>query len=108
MVELRVRDLKGNENFCMVSVRIQNKVTPTITCPGPQTKACDFTFDPSNLKDYFGPAIITGSSCVEPSALIDVVETNGRNQCGIGHIIRSISLPNAGGTCTPKNRFYKF
>ena len=105
MVELRVRDLKGNENFCMVSVRIQNKVTPTITCPGPQTKACDFTFDPSNLKDYFGPAIITGSSCVESSALIDVVETNGRNQCGIGHIIRSISLPNAGGTCTQRIDF---
>ncbi|MBK8054665.1 MAG: HYR domain-containing protein [Saprospiraceae bacterium] len=105
MVELRVRDLKGNENFCMVSVRIQNKVTPTITCPAPQTKACDFTFDPANLKDYFGPAIITGSSCVEPSALIDVVETPGRNQCGIGHIIRRISLPNAGGTCTQRIDF---
>lgn len=105
MVQLRVTDLFGNQNTCMVSVRIQNKVTPTISCPGPQTKQCDFTYDPDNLKDYFGPAIISGSECLGSAIPRDEITTNTRNQCGIGHIIRTISLPNNGGSCTQRIDF---
>ncbi|MEY3422699.1 MAG: hypothetical protein RIR48_3024, partial [Bacteroidota bacterium] len=105
MVQLQVTDHSGNTNLCMVSVRIQNKVIPTIACPANQTKPCDFTFDPSNLKDYFGAAVITGSECLEPSTLRDLIETNNRNQCGIGHIIRRISLPDNAGSCTQRIDF---
>ncbi|HLF63043.1 MAG TPA: proprotein convertase P-domain-containing protein, partial [Saprospiraceae bacterium] len=45
MVELRVTDLSGNINSCMVEVEVQDKLPPYIICPPDVTVSCDFWFD---------------------------------------------------------------
>ncbi len=40
MVELRVTDLVGNTNSCMVEVEVQDKLNPQIICPQNKTIAC--------------------------------------------------------------------
>lgn len=50
MVALRAIDASGNFNDCMVSAVIQDKIGPTITCPGDRTVSCDFVYDPKILE----------------------------------------------------------
>ncbi len=45
MVELRVTDLSGNINSCMVEVLVQDKLPPYIACPPDITVSCDYWFD---------------------------------------------------------------
>jgi hypothetical protein len=45
MVELKVTDASGNENFCMVEVEVQDKLAPFIECPPNVIVSCDFWFD---------------------------------------------------------------
>jgi hypothetical protein len=105
MVQLLVTDRGGNTNMCMVSVRIQNKVTPTISCPANVEKTCTFTYDPSNLKAYFGEPLISGSECLGASATTDVITENKRNECGLGYLIRTITLPDNAGSCQQRITF---
>ncbi|HLF62482.1 MAG TPA: T9SS type A sorting domain-containing protein [Saprospiraceae bacterium] len=45
MVELRVTDLYGNINSCMVEVLVQDKLPPFIICPPDIVVSCEFWFD---------------------------------------------------------------
>jgi subtilisin-like proprotein convertase family protein len=54
MVELRVTDLSGNINSCMVEVEVQDKLPPLIICPPDITVSCDFWFD-AHETDGFEP-----------------------------------------------------
>jgi hypothetical protein len=45
MVELRVTDVYGNINSCMVEVEVQDKLPPFVECPPDITVSCDFWFD---------------------------------------------------------------
>lgn len=49
LVELEVTDLRGNKNYCMVQVQVQDKLAPIISCPPDITVSCDFWFDPDVL-----------------------------------------------------------
>ena len=54
MVILQVEDAAGNKGQCMVSVEVQDKLPPTITCPDNMEVECDFIYEPDSLKKYFG------------------------------------------------------
>jgi len=105
MVQLLVTDQSGNTNICMVSVRIQNKVIPTIVCPADRTVNCTFTYDINNLSAYFGTPIISGSICFAGLVPRDIITVDSLNQCGIGYLIRTITLPNNGASCSQRITF---
>lgn len=93
MVQLLVTDKGGNTNICMVSVNVQEKVNPTITCPSDLLiRDCSFTFDPSlsGANNAFGAAVIN-DNCPANNTLDHVLEDN-RNQCGIGTVVRTFSV----------------
>ena len=54
MVILQVEDAAGNKGQCMVSVEVQDKLPPAITCPDNMEVECDFIYEPDSLKKYFG------------------------------------------------------
>lgn len=104
MVALLVTDKGGNTNMCMISVQVQDKIEPSITCPGDLTiEDCLFTFDPSRAgADYaFGSVVIT-DNC---PGNVDISHTlvDNRTQCGIGDVVRTFSILKNGAatqTCT--------
>ncbi|MFZ1751105.1 MAG: dockerin type I domain-containing protein, partial [Saprospiraceae bacterium] len=103
MVQLRVTDEGGNTNICMVSVQVQDKVVPSITCqPDITIRDCNFVFDPSNPGAYFG-VIAPIDNCPANNPLSDVI-VDGRTQCGIGPVMRTTSVP-GGNTCVQKITF---
>jgi len=101
MVALRAIDASGNYNDCMVSAVIQDKIGPSITCPGDRTVNCDFAYDPKNLRKDFGWPTAT-DNCENPViSRIDSVSTI--NGCRIGTITRRFLVTDAGGrtaSCT--------
>jgi hypothetical protein len=68
MVAFRAIDASGNYNDCMVSVVVQDKIGPTITCPADRTVACDFAYDINNLAKDFGTAEVK-DNCAVPILL---------------------------------------
>lgn len=109
MIQLLVTDLGGNTNICMVSVNIQDKVTPSMTCPGDMAiEDCSFTFDPSTAGSIaaFGGAVVI-DNCPSNVPPVYTLEDN-RNQCGTGEVIRTIRLSENNvllQTCTQKITF---
>lgn len=95
MVELGVWDSVGNFNSCMVMVQVQDKVTPTITCPPDVTVTCD-----TNLTDLtiFGPAAVSGGAC--NATALNLVETRNLDNCGVGTIARTWTVPGTTVSCT--------
>jgi len=92
MVTLRVRDEGGNTNYCMVSVMVQDKFTPVITCPDDITiRDCSFTFDPANLDLYFGTASYY-DNC--DNNYITQEYADLRNMCGTGLLTRTFYVYN--------------
>ncbi|HZV71158.1 MAG TPA: HYR domain-containing protein [Saprospiraceae bacterium] len=51
LVQLEVTDQHGNVNYCMVQVAVQDKVSPTVTCPPDISISCKFWFDPEELEN---------------------------------------------------------
>ncbi len=97
MVQLLVTDAGGNTNICMVSVNVQEKVDPRITClPDITINDCLYTFDPQNPAAYFGEIVID-DNCPANNQLREVV-TDNRNQCGIGTVVRTTSVIGGGIT----------
>lgn len=84
MVVLRVVDFYGNFNDCMVSLTVQDKSAPRLTCPSNMTVDCDHLYDRNDLDSAFGSLEI-GESCgsnIFPSVDIDF------DECGSGTITR--------------------
>ncbi len=101
MVGLRAIDASGNFNDCMVSAVIQDKIGPTITCPGDMTVACDFAYDPQNLRKDFGWPTAT-DNCENP-AITRIDSVINISSCRIGTITRRFLVTDAGGrtaSCT--------
>lgn len=91
MVVFRVKDKKGNFNDCMVSVTVQDKIPPTITCPANVTVNCGT--DISNLT-ITGNATAT-DGCAGPTVTYrnDTLNWN----CGTGVINRVWRATDVGG-----------
>ncbi|MBK9257004.1 MAG: HYR domain-containing protein [Saprospiraceae bacterium] len=102
MVILRVTDKGYNTNMCMVSVKVQDKIPPVMTCPGDLTISdCLYTFDPNFPNSYFG-APTAEDNCPSNINFRQTV-TDGRSNCGTGDVIRTITLLEGGivyGSCT--------
>jgi len=90
MVQLLVTDEGGNTNICMVSVNVQEKVPPVMTCPDHLTVECGFTFDPANGDAYFGAATIV-DNCPANNTVRSVLVDN-RDQCGLGEVVRTFTV----------------
>lgn len=101
MVILRAIDASGNFNDCMVSVEVQDKIGPSIICPGDQTVYCDFPYDPTNLtKDFGWPTAV--DNCPTPR-ITRIDSTISLTSCRIGSITRRFLVTDAGGrtaSCT--------
>lgn len=89
-VVLEVRDAGGNTNFCMAFVEVQDKVTPTLTCPIDMTVNCTRVFDEMNLNSVFDAPIITGN-CVDAYPVMNTIDDR-RSTCNTGKLFRTISL----------------
>ena len=96
MVELQVVDFAGNANSCMVSVVIQDKFPPAISCPADVTVDCGTPFDLENLDEY-GTATATDACMVtiQESAVFAPVNT-----CGVGVLTRTFEASDNNGTAT--------
>ncbi|MFZ1705252.1 MAG: HYR domain-containing protein [Saprospiraceae bacterium] len=101
-VILLVTDVSENTNMCMVTVNVQEKVNPSISCPADVTITdCTYTFDPANLDFYFGAAIIY-DNC-PANNLLTQTHIDSRNQCGIGDLVRNFEVSSNGilyGSCS--------
>ena len=89
MVALRVTDYAGNTNMCMVSVEVQDKVTPKLSCPEDVEIDCTEAYDLGNLAIRFDEAeVIDNCNNIRPE---EEVFTN-INSCGIGTITRVFTV----------------
>lgn len=85
MVALKVWDTSGNSNTCMVTVEVQDKFPPQISCPPHTTIFCDDDFDVSNLSQ-FGTATAIDACGASVRELAPVVKLNA---CRVGTIERT-------------------
>ncbi|MBK7790272.1 MAG: HYR domain-containing protein [Saprospiraceae bacterium] len=97
MVELRVWDLAGNSNSCMVGVQVQDKTAPTIFCPPNDTISCEVDYDINNLTAY-------GVATAQDACGVTIREVARANvdQCRVGSIERVFTASDGNGTarCT--------
>ena len=124
MVQLKVTDASGNENFCMVEVVVQDKIPPVIHCPSDITISCDYPVNVDDL-DEFGQ-VVEGQENVNPFCVfdptndiadpdgfvcgvdgyvvdncnvdIDVDVFTNINNCGTGYILRTFTASDANGS----------
>jgi hypothetical protein len=90
MVVLLVTDGGGNTNMCMVSVQVQDKIPPVLTCPPHMhIEDCTYTFDPLNADIYFGEASLS-DNCPSTITVRQTLD-DGRTNCGIGNVVRTFT-----------------
>ncbi len=95
MVQLRVTDKAGNSNTCMVKVRVQDNVAPTLTgCPKDVTVDCG--------TDLFGLAAFGTPTASDlcGASLKEEVKDNGFDECGKGSITRIFTATDGQGNKT--------
>ena len=95
-VVLRVFDVAGNYNDCVVNVNVQDKINPTIECPDNIFIQCTQDYEDLNL---------TGTATGEDncSVVITKVDNVNLNECGIGRVTRTWTATDPQGrtaTCT--------
>jgi hypothetical protein len=91
MVVFRVWDKKGNFNDCMVSVTVQEKIPPTISCPRDITVNCG-----TDISDL---SIVGSATASNTCANTRVTYKNDTItwRCGVGTIKRRWTATSAGG-----------
>ncbi len=93
MVTLRVVDMAGNMNTCMVMVSVQDKKAPILECPDNLTIPC--TSDYSDLS-IFGQATASDNCSVTITETSDIQV----NSCGTGTIYRDFTAVDPAGNET--------
>ena len=92
MVELRVTDIHGNSNSCMVEVIVQDKLPPYITkCPADITLDCQADYSDTN---------VTGTpEYVDNCEVISVKKQDNVkiNSCGVGTVTRTWTVEDKQG-----------
>ncbi|NNL91310.1 MAG: HYR domain-containing protein, partial [Saprospiraceae bacterium] len=87
MVALRVYDISGNYNDCMVEVHVEDKTPAVVQCPSDTIVNCDISYDINNLDLIFG-AVEVFDNCSTFDQIDEIVEEN-IDQCNIGTIVRT-------------------
>jgi uncharacterized protein YjdB len=97
MVELKIWDLQGNANSCMVSVLVQDKTVPKITCPDNVTISCEVDIDVNNLSAYGNATAIDACGATVTSTANATID-----QCRAGSIERIFTASDANNSvrCT--------
>ena len=85
----------GRINECTVTVEVQDKISPNISCPDNVTVDCDTPIDLMNL-DIYGTATASDVCGVTVSSIFD----EDTNDCGIGQITRTFSATDANTAST--------
>ncbi len=101
MLQLRVYDAAGNYTDCMITVEVQDKLEPVLTCPGNMTVPCTTNYDLNNLDATFEAAIVS-DNCQTIQEVMEVT-TEDFDQCGTGALTREFSIVSHSGltqTCT--------
>ncbi len=91
-VILKVTDVSGNENTCIVIVDVQDKIDPIISCPSNITLEC--------LQDYTD-LVVTGEAtavdnCGTPN--VTYADSLALNSCGTGAVFRRWTATDVQGT----------
>ena len=82
LVVLRVTDLSGNYNECMVQVEVQDKLPSQFTCPTDITVSCEFDFDSNDLS-VFG-TLVNDQSLREQIYIDDPGNPNTTGSVSVG------------------------
>ena len=91
MVAFRVYDKEGNFNDCMVSVTVQDKISPKITCPSNKTVNCGTDLNDLSIT---GQATATGTcNNIKVTYTTDTLSW----KCDTGTVRRNWRAENAGG-----------
>lgn len=101
VVELRVWDLAGLSNTCMVNVEVQDKFSPSLQAPDDRTIECDEDYDLNDLSEY-GEAVVEdacGATLTEDA--YDEVD-----QCRTGVIVRAFRASDSNGFAVDTQRIY--
>lgn len=98
MVVLKVWDLAGNSNACMINVEVQDKHAPTIICPSDLTIDCSDVYTGMDLTQY-GTALAIDACNVE---LITHEPEFTLSACRTGIIERTFSATDHQSTATCK------
>lgn len=91
MVALLVTDESNNTNQCMVSVQVQDKRLPVLTCPDNLTVSCTTGYDVNDLAATFDDYSVAGGGCVNSSDVTEVL-TGSLDQCRTGILTRTFTL----------------
>lgn len=92
MVELRVTDVHGNSNSCMVEVLVQDKLPPYITkCPADITLDCQADY--SDTKVTGTPEYVDNCEVISVKKQDDVKI----NSCGVGTVTRTWTIEDKQG-----------
>ncbi len=100
-VILRVLDAAGNENECMATVDVQDKLPPTLVCPADQTVNCDI-FSISNLAQHGAATALDNCSAVVLEEIAPIINLSS---CNAGTVLRRFRATDAGSfssNCTQK------
>ena len=89
-VMLRVTDKEGNFSQCWVSVEVQDKTIPDLTCPADVVIDCTVPYSLANLSASFGDASVAGNCAATQLPVVNV--DDNVSQCGVGSIERTFSL----------------
>ncbi len=92
LVIFKVTDNFGNENSCMVTVEVQDKIIPKIYCPHDVTIDCDYHYNLNDLSE-FGSPTYSDNCTVNLRDSLDVQI----NQCREGYIDRIFIAGNSFG-----------
>ncbi|HRO08393.1 MAG TPA: SdrD B-like domain-containing protein [Saprospiraceae bacterium] len=98
IVVLKVWDVNGNSNSCMVNVEVQDKHKPVITCPADITIDCSAVFTGMDLTQY-GKATVFDACGAEMTELEPVFTLSA---CRTGTIVRTFSGTDGVNTVTCK------
>lgn len=91
-VVLRVWDVNGNYNDCMVQVYVEDKIEPTISCPGNVVIYCDEGYNLWDL-EVFGQPEFTDNCSVDTT----YIREWDLGQCAEGFIYRTWIFSDPGG-----------
>ncbi len=127
MVAFRAIDASGNASVCMVSVEVQDKDVPTISCPPDVYVDCRYDIDMDHLDASFGKVVTRQEDrekiLIDPiywseihghpedglahdncdPVVREFIDSSSINQCGIGTIIRLFTVTDRQGnsaSCT--------
>jgi predicted transcriptional regulator len=96
MVALMVTDESGNTNSCMMTVMVQDKYAPLITCPPAKEISCSEVFTGMSLLQFGDATAVDacGATVREGAPLFEL------NSCRVGRIVRTFTATDNLGSAT--------